>query len=157
MVLLREAWLDKVARSLPTMFQYKTAVKANSLYNTPPVFSVYMVNLVLKWLEESGGLAAVEARNHEKAAFVYDAIDNSDGFYRGYAAPDSRSLMNVTFTLPDEALTKQFIEESKAENLVGLKGYRTLGGIRASIYNAMPVEGCRLLGEFMDHFAERNG
>ncbi|MDQ4075614.1 MAG: 3-phosphoserine/phosphohydroxythreonine transaminase [Chloroflexota bacterium] len=156
-VLLRESWLDKVVRSLPTMFQYKTFVEKDSLYNTPPVFAVYIVNLVLKWIEETGGLEMMEQRNQQKASYVYDAIDRSDAFYRGYAASNSRSLMNITFNLPDEELSKRFIQEAAEQGLVGLKGYRTMGGIRASTYNAMPVEGCRLLAEVMDDFVARNG
>ncbi len=156
-VLLREAWLEEAVRPLPTMFQYQTFVKKNSLYNTPPVFAVYVTNLVLQWIEENGGLEAMQQRNEAKAGAIYDAIDRSGGFYRGYVAPDSRSRMNVTFTLPDDEMTKRFIAEAAEQNLVGLKGYRSMGGVRASIYNAMPVEGGTLLGSFMDDFAARNG
>ncbi|MGH2545011.1 MAG: 3-phosphoserine/phosphohydroxythreonine transaminase, partial [Ardenticatenaceae bacterium] len=129
-VLLRKAWLERVARPQPTMFRYNTFVEKDSLYNTPPVFSIYVLNLVLGWIEENGGLEGMERRNQQKAGYVYDAIDRSGGFYRGYAEPGSRSLMNITFILPDEELTRQFLQQAAAEKLVGLKGYRTLGGIR---------------------------
>jgi phosphoserine aminotransferase len=156
-VLLRESWLDKANKGVPTMLRYATHVKNNSLYNTPPTFGVYMLGLVLQWIEELGGLEAMAKRNARKAEVVYDAIDRSGEFYRGHAAVDSRSQMNVTFRLPSEALEKQFLAEAQAAGMVGLAGHRSVGGIRASIYNAMDVDGCQALASFMGDFAKRNG
>ena len=126
------------------------------MYNTPPVFAVYVVGLVLEWIESSGGLEAIEARNHEKAALLYGCIDAS-GFYRGTAETDSRSDMNVTFRLPSEDLEKKFIGEAAAQRLVGLKGHRSVGGCRASLYNAFPLEGVKALAAFMKEFERTNG
>lgn len=156
-VIIRSDMLEKVPETLPSMQSFAIMAKNNSLFNTAPTFSIYMVNLVLKWIKKNGGLAAMQQRNEEKAAIVYEAIDNSDGFYRGHAQKDSRSLMNVTFRLPSEDLEKQFIQEAAAANLVGVKGHRSVGGIRASIYNAMPKEGCVALAQFMDSFCKANG
>ncbi|NLG84563.1 MAG: 3-phosphoserine/phosphohydroxythreonine transaminase [Firmicutes bacterium] len=156
-VIIRRDMLEKVPSHLPVMLRYDIHAKNNSLYNTPPAFAVYTVMLVLRWVKSQGGIAAIEARNKEKAALVYAAIDESGGFYRGHARPEARSLMNVTFRLPSEELEKAFLAEAKAAGLVGLKGHRSVGGLRASIYNAMPGEGCRVLAEFMRDFARRNG
>jgi len=156
MVIIRTDMLEKVPETLPSMFRYDIMAKNNSLYNTPPTFSIYMVSLVLNWIKKNGGLKEMQRRNEEKAALVYEAIDNSGGFYKGYAQKDSRSLMNVTFRLPSEDLEKKFIQEAAAANLVGVKGHRSVGGIRASIYNAMPKEGCAALAEFMDSFCKAN-
>lgn len=156
-VLIRERWLETAAKTAPTMLRYATHAKNNSLYNTPPVFAVYMLNLVLGWIEASGGLTAMEQRNRQKAQVLYDTIDRSGGFYRGHATPDSRSLMNVTFRLPSEALEARFVAEAQAAHMVGLAGHRSVGGIRASIYNAMDQTGCEVLAEFMADFARRNG
>ena len=136
--------------------RYDIHAKNNSLYNTPPGFAVYAVMLVLRWAKAEGGLAALETRNRAKAALVYAAIDESGGFYRGHAEPAARSLMNVTFRLPSEELDKAFIGEAAQLGLVNLKGHRSVGGMRASIYNAMPVEGCRKLAEFMREFRKRH-
>jgi phosphoserine aminotransferase len=113
--------------------------------------------LVLHWIESIGGLAGILERNFRKSETIYDAIDESGGFYRGHAAAESRSLMNVTWRLPDESLEKQFITEALAAGMIGLAGHRSVGGIRASIYNAMGVEGCQTLASFMNDFASRNG
>ncbi|TCL71676.1 phosphoserine aminotransferase [Hydrogenispora ethanolica] len=156
-VLISPEMLAKVNKNLPVIFQYTTYAKNNSLYNTPATFAVYIVNLVLKWLKANGGLAAMEQRNREKAALIYDALDASGGFYKGHAAKEFRSLMNVTFRLPGEELEAAFVSEAKQLDLIGLKGHRSVGGMRASIYNAMPVEGCRALADFMRDFAKRNG
>ncbi len=156
-VLLNPAFLAKANANLPVIFQYGTFVKNNSLYNTPPSFAIYIMNLFLKWVKNNGGLAGIEARNKEKAAIVYNAIDNSGGFYKGHAQKDCRSLMNVTFRLPNEQLEETFAGETKKAGLVGLKGHRSVGGMRASIYNAMPVEGCKALAELMKDFQKRNG
>jgi phosphoserine aminotransferase len=156
-VLLRESWLARANRSVPTMLRYATHVKNNSLYNTPPTFAVYVLGLVLEWIEKSGGLTAMAERNTRKAATIYGAIDRSGGFYRGHAAPESRSQMNVTFRLPDEALEKKFVSEAEAEGLVGLAGHRSVGGVRASLYNAVSPEDCQVLASFLNDFATRNG
>ncbi|HYH01485.1 MAG TPA: 3-phosphoserine/phosphohydroxythreonine transaminase, partial [Bacillota bacterium] len=156
-VLISPEMLAKVNKNIPVIFQYSVFAKNNSLYNTPPSFSVYLVNLMLKWLKGNGGLTAMEQRNKEKAAYIYDAIDNSNGFYRGHAQKDSRSLMNVTFRLPNEELETIFVSEAKKAGLVGVKGHRSVGGMRASIYNAMPMAGCKLLADLMSDFAKRNG
>src|SRR5262245_53670890 len=148
-VLLRESWLAQVNKNVPTMLRYATHVKNNSLYNTPPTFGVYVLNLVLEWIEKLGGLAAMAERNAHKAKLLYDAIDRSGGFYRGHAEPGSRSRMNVTFRLPSEALEKQFVAESQAAGMVGLAGHRSVGGIRASIYNALDAGACEALAAFM--------
>lgn len=156
-VIIRNDMLEKVPESLPSMLRYDIMAKNNSLYNTAPTFSIYIVNLVLKWVKKNGGLEAMKARNEEKAAMVYDAIDASGGFYKGHAQKDSRSLMNVTFRLPSEDLEKQFVQEAAAQGLVGVKGHRSVGGIRTSIYNAMPKEGCSSLAKFMEEFHKANG
>ncbi len=156
-VLINPAMLAKANQNLPVIFQYGTYAKNNSLYNTPPAFAVYIVNLVLKWIKNSGGLKAMEERNKEKAGYIYNAIDNSGGFYKGHAQKESRSLMNVTFRLPNEELEATFAGEAKKAGLVGLKGHRSVGGMRASIYNAMPIEGCKTLAEFMKEFQKKNG
>ena len=156
-VIIRKSMLESLPEGLPTMLRYDTYSKNNSLYNTPPAFSIYIVGKVVNWIKNNGGLVAMEKRNKEKAAIVYDAIDNSNGFYRGHAQKDSRSNMNVTFRLPSEELEKQFIAEATADGLGGLKGHRSVGGLRASIYNAMPKEGCQKLADFMAEFQRKNG
>jgi phosphoserine aminotransferase len=156
-VLLREAWLAQANRNAPTMLRYATHVKNNSLYNTPPTFGVYMLNLVLQWVEQAGGVAAMAQRNAEKARLLYDVIDGSGGFYRGHAEEGSRSQMNVTFRLPNEPLEKRFVAEATATGKIGLAGHRSVGGVRASLYNAVGVEACRALAAFMGDFARRNG
>jgi phosphoserine aminotransferase len=156
-VLIRQDWLERASSALPAMLRYATHTKNNSLYNTPPTFGVYLLNLTLGWIEQNGGLEAIAQRNQQKAQTLYAAIDGSGGFYRGHAAPESRSLMNVTFRLPSEVLEKQFIAEVTAAGLIGLAGHRSVGGIRASIYNAMDQEGCEALAWFMGDFLRRNG
>jgi len=152
---------DLVARSpadLHGYLSYKNHVKEDSLYNTPPTFAIYFMKLVLEWLrDEVGGLAKMHARNKEKAQIVYDAIDSSGGFYRGHALAQDRSLMNATFRLPSEDLEKQFVKEGEDRGLDGLKGHRSVGGIRASIYNAMPREGVEALAAFMKEFKAKRG
>lgn len=155
--LLREDLLERIPDGLPTMLDYRTHVENRSLYNTPPAFAIYVFMLVTRWLrDEVGGLEKMHERNREKAAVLYEAIDASEGFYRGHAAPEARSLMNVTWRLPSEDLEKTFVAEAKAEGLLELKGHRSVGGIRASIYNAMPLEGVRALRAFMDDFRARS-
>jgi len=139
------------------MLQYATHAKNDSLYNTPPTFAIYMMNLVLKWIKENGGPEAMEKINRQKAELLYNVIDGSGGFYRGPADPASRSIMNVTFRLANEELEKQFIKESEEAGFVGLKGHRSVGGLRASIYNAVPLESVQALVSFMEDFRHRNG
>ncbi len=156
-VIARAAFLDTAPQTIPAILRYATHAKAHSLYNTPPTFSVYLLNLTLRWIEAEGGLPALGARNRAKAASLYAAIDDSGGFYRGHALPESRSLMNVTFRLPSEADERAFLDAATAAGFVGLAGHRSLGGVRASIYNAMTVEGCAVLAAFMGEFARRRG
>lgn len=156
-VLIRESWLERANKKIPTMLRYTTHTKNNSLYNTPPTFSIYLLDLFLTWIDTEGGLAAVATRNDHKAAIIYGAIDNSGGFYRGHAEVHSRSTMNATFNLPTADLEKKFIAEAKAEGMVGLAGHRSVGGARASLYNAIGVEACQTLASFMANFAARNG
>lgn len=156
LVVAKKSLLADSPAKLPTMLRYDTFLKKDSLYNTPPVFSIYMVGKVAAWLKQQGGLAAMAEKNAKKAALLYDAIDGSGGFYRGHAAKESRSLMNVTFRLPSEELEKKFVAEAKTAGLSGVKGHRSVGGMRASIYNAMPIEGCVALAEFMQKFAREN-
>lgn len=144
-------------KTIPTMLRYDTHVKNDSLYNTPPSFSVYMVTLVLKWLKAKGGVAAMEQFNRDKTKLIYDMIDNSGGFYRGFANPADRSLMNITFRIHSEELEKLFVKESEAAGFVGLKGHRSVGGLRASTYNAVPLESCQALAQFMAEFQKRHG
>lgn len=155
-VIIREDMLDRVSPEVPTMLRYSTHAEKNSLYNTPPCVSIYMVQLVLKWIEETiGGLGVMERLNREKADLIYNFIDRSD-FYKGTADADSRSTMNVTFRLPDEALEKKFVADALKEGLGGLKGHRSVGGCRASIYNAVGIDAVRSLVDFMKMFAEKN-
>ncbi len=157
MVIIREDMMDLIPDGLPTMMDYRTYTEKNSLYNTPPCFTIYTVQLVLKWIEETvGGLSAMDKRNRQKAELLYNYIDSTD-FYRGTADKDSRSLMNVTFRLPNEELEKQFIEEASNNGLGGLKGHRSVGGCRASIYNAVPVEAVEDLVSFMKEFENKKG
>lgn len=156
-VLLREDLLERIPSGLPTMLDYRTYAEHRSLYNTPPVFAIYVLMLVTRWLrDEVGGLAAMHRRNLEKSTLLYEAIDESEGFYRGHAAPQARSIMNVTWRLPSEGLENGFVTEATSEGLLELKGHRSVGGIRASIYNAMPLEGVRALRAFMDDFRMRH-
>ncbi len=155
-VIIREDLLERSQDSLHTMLNYKIHAENNSLYNTPPVFGIYIVGLVAKWLLNLGGLEAIAKINDEKAKLIYDAIDNSNGFYKGHAEKDSRSKMNITFRLPSEDLEKKFVKEATDRGLVGLKGHRSVGGLRASVYNAFPIEGVRALVEFMKEFQNQN-
>jgi phosphoserine aminotransferase len=156
-IILREDLLERSPANIPAILEYKTMVAEPSLYNTPPCFTIYIVGLVLKWVKGIGGLTEMAARNRAKADLVYKAIDESGGFYKGHAKPDSRSVMNVTWRLPNEQLEEQFVAEGKKLALVGLKGHRSVGGIRASIYNYMPKEGVETLAQFMREFQKKNG
>jgi phosphoserine aminotransferase len=157
LVIIRRDLLARVPANLPLMLDYKVQVENTSLYNTPPCFTIYVCGLVLRRLRDLGGLEAVARQNAAKAALVYGAIDHSGGFYRGHARPESRSLMNATFRLPSEDLEKTFAKQAEAEGLAGLKGHRSLGGIRASIYNAFPLEGAAALAAFMHEFQRTQG
>ena len=157
LVIIRDDMQERFPKDIPTMLQYSTHMEKNSLYNTPPCVSIYMVQLVLKWIEDTAGdLVAMERRNREKADLLYQFIDGND-FYRGTADPDSRSMMNVTFRLADESLEKKFVADALENGLGGLKGHRSVGGCRASIYNAVGIEAVRSLVDFMKVFANKNG
>jgi phosphoserine aminotransferase len=156
LVILREDLLERTPSTLPTMLQYGVHAENKSMYNTPPVFAIYVMRLVLAWLIKQGGLEAIERVNLRKADKLYAEIDRT-GFYRGHAQKDSRSRMNVTFRLPSEDHEKKFVKESTAAGLDGLKGHRSVGGLRASIYNAFPESGVDALVQFMQEFERRNG
>jgi len=156
-VIMREDLLERVPANLPVMLDYKALAESGSLYNTPPSFSVYMVGLVFKWALKTGGLTEIEKINRIKADLVYQTIDKSGGFYRGHALPNARSLMNIPFRLPDETLEEAFAKEAKTAGLIGLKGHRSVGGMRASIYNAVTIEGTQALVDFMVEFQRKNG
>ena len=156
-VIIRKDLLERVPEHLPTMLKYTTYAAKNSLYNTPPCFSVYTVQLMLKWLEETvGGLEKMAAINRQKAELLYNLLDRGS-FYRSTAKPGSRSLMNVTFRLPDEDLEKRFISEALQNGIGGLKGHRSVGGCRASLYNAVSVNDVETLADFMLSFERKNG
>ncbi len=156
-VIIRKDLLEKNNENTPTMLRYDTYVKNNSLYNTPPTFAIYMLRNVLQWVSERGGVAEIDRANQEKAALIYNAIDESDGFYQGHAEKESRSLMNITFNLRNEELSKKFLEEAKEVGFVGLNGHRSVGGCRASTYNAVPYEACDQLQQFMNKFKQLHG
>ena len=156
-VIISKTMLNKAQDNLPAILSYKAHADADSLYNTPPTFSVYLLNLILQWVKEQGGVPAMDTLNQKKADLIYGAIDNSGGFFRGHAVKEDRSTMNITFRLPDEDLEKVFVEEAKKEGLMGLKGHRSVGGIRASVYNAMPLGGCETLSRFMTEFTKKKG
>ena len=156
LVIIRDDLLQRIPDGLHTMLDYRTHVENKSLYNTPNTWGIYIINLVCKWIKDKGGISGMERENEEKARLIYDAIDATD-FYRGHADPDSRSPMNVTFRLPSEDLEKKFTSEATAQKLDGLKGHRSVGGIRASIYNAFPRAGVEALVSFMKDFERRNG
>jgi phosphoserine aminotransferase len=156
LAIVRDDMLKRTPATLPTMLQYGVHVENKSMYNTPPVFAIYVMRLVLAWLLKRGGLEAVERKNARKADKLYAEIDRTE-FYRGHAQKDSRSRMNVTFRLPSEELEKTFAKEATAAGLDGLKGHRSVGGMRASIYNAFPEEGVDALVQFMQEFERRNG
>jgi phosphoserine aminotransferase len=156
-VVIRDDMLARTPANLPVMLDYKILAESGSLHNTPPSFAIYIVGLVFKWAKKIGGLKEIERRNREKAGVVYNAIDESGGFYRGHVKPEARSLMNITFRLPTEQLEEMFAKEAKNEGMVGLKGHRSVGGMRASVYNAMSLEGAQELAKFMKEFQRKNG
>ena len=157
LVIIRDDLIEKVPENQHSMLDYRALAANNSMLNTPNTWGIYIINLVCEWIKENGGLEAMESKNEAKAKILYDAIDASDGYYRGHAENEARSLMNVTFRLPSEELEKQFATEATAKGLDGLKGHRSVGGLRASIYNAFPREGVEALIEFMKDFAQKNG
>ncbi len=154
-VIIREDLLERVDEAVPTMLKYETHAKNDSMFNTPPCFAIYCVAKVMLWLKELGGVEVMARRNQKKAALLYEAIDSCD-LYRGHAEKESRSLMNVTFTLPSKELEAAFIQEATAQGFSGLKGHRSVGGCRASIYNAFPLEGVEKLVDFMAAFAKKH-
>ncbi|WP_054955909.1 3-phosphoserine/phosphohydroxythreonine transaminase [Paenibacillus dakarensis] len=156
-VIAKEELIANSPKHLPTMLRYSTHASNDSLYNTPPSFGIYMINEVLKWIEERGELEGIQVQNREKAALIYNTIDNSGGFYRGCVDAGSRSDMNITFRMESEELEKEFIKASVQEGFEGLKGHRSVGGLRASIYNAVPLESCKALVDFMNHFKKTHG
>ena len=157
MVIVRDDMLQLIPDSLPSMLNYTTFTSKNSMYNTPPCFAIYTVQLVLKWLEETiGGLGKMEALNQAKARLLYDVIDSSS-FYQGTAETESRSLMNITFRLPSEEFEKAFVQEALENDFGGLKGHRSVGGCRASLYNATTIEAVKALTAFMKSFEQKNG
>lgn len=155
-VIIKKDFLDTAVDVPATMLKYSTHADKNSLYNTPPAFSIYMVNLVLRHLKKLG-LENVAANNVKKAKVIYDAIDNSNGFYKGHADKESRSLMNITFTMANADLEKAFVAQGEAAGFIGIKGHRSVGGLRASVYNAMPLAGAEALADFMAEFMRKNG
>jgi len=156
-VIIRKDMAERSSDTLHTMLNYKTHVDADSLYNTPTVFGVYIIGLVTKWLKKNGGLDAMYKTNKEKADLLYKCIDQSGGYYKGHAEKDSRSLMNITVNLSSEDLEKKLVEEATQNGFSGLKGHRSVGGLRASIYNAFPKKGVEDLVSFMKDFQKKNG
>ncbi|HHX76840.1 MAG TPA: 3-phosphoserine/phosphohydroxythreonine transaminase [Firmicutes bacterium] len=154
-VVVHRAMLEKVPATLPNILRLDVHAKNNSLYNTPPAFAIYMVNKVLHWAKRQGGLKEIENNNRQKAALIYDVIDKHQEFFLGHAEKNCRSIMNVTFRLPSQELENTFLAEAEKLKLVGLKGHRSVGGIRASIYNAMPRQGCLSLAQFMEDFYQK--
>ena len=152
-VIIRDDLLERSAESLPAYLSYQLHATHNSSFNTPPTFAIYMLDLVCQWLEEEmGGLAGIAQTNQDKAGLLYQLLDNSDGFYRPHARAADRSMMNVTFRLPSEQQEKEFIQQAEQRGLTNLAGHRSVGGIRASIYNAMPAAGVESLCDFMEQF-----
>ncbi len=155
-VIVRKDWYPRIAKSVPAIFNFQKLAENKSMLNTPPTFGIYILLETFRWLVRQGGLQAIEQVNEAKAKAIYDAIDSSNGYYTGTVAVTAqRSRMNVTFRLPSEEKTELFIKEAAKNRMVALKGYRTVGGIRASIYNAMPLAGAQALAQFMREFAAR--
>ncbi len=155
--IIREDLLARVPANLPVILDYKAMAEAGSLHNTPPAFTIYVVGLVFKWALGLGGLEVIAKRNAAKSAWVYKAIDESGGFYRGHAVPECRSVMNIPFRLPSEELEELFAKESKSAGMIGLKGHRSVGGMRASLYNAIEIEEAQVLYDFMKEFQKKHG
>ncbi len=156
-VIAKKDFIATGKKELPTIFQYRVVAENNSLYNTPPTFGIYLVRNVLSWVKAEGGLPAMEKRNREKAGLVYGVIDEHPGFFKCPVEKASRSVMNIVFRLPSEALEEKFVSEAKKAKMIGLKGHRSVGGIRVSSYNAVTVEWVRTLTDFMKQFVKANG
>ena len=156
LVIIRKDLVGRTPANVPTMLRYETYTKENSLYNTPPTFGIYMICLVTDWMKEVGGLEAIEKMNDEKAALLYKAIDGSNGYFSTPVKKDSRSKMNIVFRLPTEELEARFLKLASESGMIGLKGHRSVGGVRASVYNAMPLEGVQKLVELMENFRKSN-
>ena len=155
-VIAKKSFLETANEDLPTMLKYSTFTENDSLYNTPPVFCIYMVNKTLHWIKRQGGVDVVAKNNAEKAQVIYDVIDNSNGFFIGHADKEYRSKMNITFNLADKELEKDFVAKAKAAGFIGVGGHRLVGGCRASTYNAVPMEACQALAEFMKQYQEEH-
>ena len=156
MVIAKKSLIEQGRDDIPAILSYKTHAKADSLYNTPPVFPIYVVGLVLKWIEEQGGLKVIEQRNREKAGLIYNALDALSSFYEPTVTDKAdRSLMNITFRLHNPERDKEFLAGAQARDMDGLKGHRSVGGFRASIYNAFPIEGCQALAQYLGDFAAK--
>jgi phosphoserine aminotransferase len=155
-IVIKDDLLATCKENLPTMLSYQTHAKESSLYNTPPVFAVYIVRLVLEWIKKQGGLKAVETVNKAKKDKIYGLMDKHSDYFKGTVDKDSRSWMNITLRLPTEDLEKKFISEAKSAGFIGLKGHRSVGGIRVSLYNAMTLEGASKLADFMEAFKKAN-
>lgn len=153
--IIKEELLQQVAPTTPVLLDYKLMIENDSMYNTPPAYAIYVLGLVLEWIDTQGGLTVMEEKNKEKAALLYDYLDNSD-FYKAHSDKENRSLMNVTFVTPNPELDAKFVKASIVEGMTNLKGHRSVGGIRASIYNAMPLEGVQRLVDFMKKFEQEN-
>ena len=156
LIVMKEDMLSKIPEGVPTMIDYRTHASKNSLFNTPPTLPIYIVKLVLEWIKDQGGLAAVEATNRKKKDVVYNLVDSNPDYFTAPVAKDSRSWMNVVFRLPSEELEQQLVAEAKAAGFVGLKGHRSVGGIRVSLYNAMTLEGAEKVVDFIDKFRKNN-
>ncbi len=156
LVVIHDDLLQKSIDDLPTLLNYKTQAAKKSLYNTPPSFSVYVVKLMLEWIKGQGGLQGIEKTNEKKKDMIYGIIDNNPDFFKGAVEKASRSWMNITLRLPSEELEKKFIADAKTAGFVGLKGHRSVGGVRVSVYNAMPLEGTEKLAQFMEDFKKKN-
>ena len=157
LLIIRRELLEEANQNLPSMFRFDLHAKNGSCLNTPPTFGIHVMGLVFKWILDQGGLDAMSIHNESKANVLYDAIDHSGGFYTGHAHPNCRSTMNVTFTCPNPELDAAFLDKALASGMQNLKGHRSIGGLRASIYNAFPVEGCHRLAALMDEFAQQHG
>ncbi|RKX78000.1 MAG: 3-phosphoserine/phosphohydroxythreonine transaminase [Spirochaetes bacterium] len=155
-VIIRDDLVERSPDDLTAYLSYKVHAEKNSLYNTPPVFCIYVLKLVMEWVKKQGGISAMEELSKKRASVIYKAIEESDGFYRCPVDPSYRSDMNVVFRLSTEELEKKFIQEAAGKEMIGLKGHRSVGGCRASIYNAMPIEGAERLVEFMKEFSRKN-
>jgi phosphoserine aminotransferase len=157
LVIIKKSFLETAKNTGLTMLKYSTHTKADSMFNTPPVIPVYVMNQTFKWILNQGGLEAVEAMNNKKAGLLYSCIDSHSDFYKGSVVnKEDRSLMNVTWNLPTPELENQFIKEAEKLNMIGLKGHRSVGGVRASIYNACPIESIQALVDFMEQFYQAN-